>query len=159
MTRPINPNSPTRHPLYNSWRMRRYRGTYDGTFEEYCEFASENGFVPRKGHRIEKGWPKEGKATKMRVNRRIEKEPEYPLWRDMWIRANIVGSKGYDRVGRQGYGICAEWCDFYEFQKWAKKELENNALGPLLPKEEICDLEVSRYDKKVGYKPTNCFIM
>ncbi len=74
---------------------------------------------------------------------RAGKEPEYAVWKTMWIRCTNPNDRGYKNYGGRGITICARWRDYANF-------IGDMGKRPS-PKHSI-----NRIDNALGYGPDNC---
>ena len=70
--------------------------------------------------------------------------PVYNNWNGMKERCTNTKHAEYDQYGGRGIGICDEWLDVRNFDKWAME----NGYAP--------GLTLDRIDGNQGYSPENC---
>src|SRR5690625_5072259 len=68
----------------------------------------------------------------------------YDIWVNMRNRCNNPNNNSYKNYGGRGIGICKEWDEFSDFEKWS---LENGYDK---------HLTIDRKDNDAGYFPDNC---
>lgn len=68
----------------------------------------------------------------------------YKIYKGIKNRCNNIKDKAYERYGKKGIVICAEWSDFEGFRVWSLTSGYNDTLT------------IDRIDNSKGYNPENC---